>query len=239
VEVKVVGFSTDKKQIGFVGRLIAQVAAIFLVLFLIQAFVVKVYYIPSASMEPTLLSNSATQDRILVSKAPLLSGQPKTGDVVVFRKPARWVQAVDRAGYLNPNPLRVLSDFVGIGPGLSNTLVKRVIATGGQRVSCCDASGRIRVDGKPIPVVGQDFTFEPGSNDCVSAIRSARCFLPFRVPKGYLFVLGDNRVNSNDSLEYCRTAQRPATECVRFIPEKNLVGTVRAIVFPFDRWRVF
>ena len=59
--------------------------------FLIQTFLARVYVIPSASMEPTLHGcPGCTNDRVLVDKLTYRFGDPRPGDVVVFRGTDSW-----------------------------------------------------------------------------------------------------------------------------------------------------
>ena len=87
----------------------------------IRTYVLSTYYIPSASMEPTLMVN----DRILVDKLSYRFDSIHRGDIVVFAKPG---------------------DFSD-GPGV-NDLVKRVIGLPGDQVSSQD--NQVFIDGKPL-----------------------------------------------------------------------------------------
>jgi signal peptidase I len=59
------------------------VAAAFVLALLIQQFVVKPFYIPSPSMEPTL----SRGDRVLVNRMVYRFSEPEIGDIVVFHPP--------------------------------------------------------------------------------------------------------------------------------------------------------
>jgi signal peptidase I len=207
----------------------------FTVLWFVQFFALKVYYIPSSSMEPTLMSTGNAQDRILVDKISKLVAPVNTGQIVVFRKPATWMAPAERAAFTSPSAWRVLSDITGLGKGVGNVLVKRVIATGGETVGCCNTGGSIEVDGKPVGKVVNDFPFVPGVLDCKSQPESQRCFSNFVVPENHLFVLGDNRMNSADSLQKCRVIGAHWPRCINYVPEQNVIGKVAAIVFPLNR----
>jgi signal peptidase I len=102
-----------------------------LVAFLVRTFLVETFYIPSISMENTLLVN----DRVLVNKVVYHFREPKRGEVIVFEAPESW-----RA---------VLTD---------KEFIKRVIGVGGDHVVCCDDQGRIMINGVPLdePYVFRD-----------------------------------------------------------------------------------
>lgn len=197
------------------------------VLALVQAVAIKAYQIPSASMERTLLVG----DRILVNR---LDPTIERGDIVVFEHGDTW-ETTRRSPSDSTvvNVLRVIGTVVGLGPSTRAYTVKRVIATGGETVSCCDEAGRVTVDGvaRPEAYLGSNLTFEPGTNDCTSSPRSARCFPQITVPPGSLFLLGDNRANSSDSAVSCR-GRPEAEDCARFVRTDQVVGPVVARFWP-------
>ncbi len=131
--------------------------------FVLRAFVVSAYRIPSDSMEESLLSG----DFVLVSKLSVHFNDPAPGDVVVFKYP------------LNPD----------------KTFIKRCIATEGQTVQIKNKV--LYVDG----VVSQNPEWENYTDpNIISEQYSTRDnFGPYQVPKGQIFVLGDNRDKSSDS----------------------------------------
>jgi signal peptidase I len=205
---------------------------------LVQGFLVKAYRIPSGSMEPTLQGSAGGGDRILVNRIAYTGSGPGGGDIVVFTRPESWASetGVPRGGGF-AGVVRSFGDVTGIGPSNERFLVKRVVASGGQTVSCCDADGKLRVDGQPLdePYVFQDLPFAAGSLDCRSSPRSLRCVPSFTVPAGELVVLGDNRSNSVDSVVACRSGADVAGDCVRTIPASAVVGQVAGRFWPLDR----
>lgn len=210
-----------------------------LVVSLTQSFLVKVYRVPSGSMERTLQGSQAGGDRILVNRLSQLSGRPTPGDVVVFARPESWraEEAASRSAGVAA-AARVFGDLTGIGPSNEEYLVKRIIAVGGQKISCCGADGRLLVDGKPIdePYVFEDVPFVAGRVNCDSSPRSARCFPEFTVPEDELFVLGDHRSQSSDSVAACRSqARRVDAECVKTVSTEAVIGTVIGRLWPLDR----
>ncbi len=90
--------------------------------------------------------------------------------------------------------------------------IKRVIALPGERVACCDPQGQMQLAGKPLiePYV------KPGSNLRVS--------YDITVPEGRLWLLGDNRSQSGDSLNHYQMTQ-DVTEST--IPLSAIVAIVK------------
>lgn len=204
-----------------------------LVVALVQALVVKVYAVPSRSMEQTL----SVGDRVLADRVAYAVGEPERGDVVVFRAHGAWSTDAPPSRGLARDALVWFGGLVGIGPGTDYTLVKRVIGLPGETVACCDAAGRVTVDDAPLeePYVSEDLPFQPGSLDCESVVRSARCFPPIAVPEGSYLVLGDHRSGSADSVVACRGAPS-AAGCARFVDRGHVIGRVFQIISPLSRW---
>jgi signal peptidase I len=197
---------------------------------LVQALVVKPFGVPSQSMEQTLLVG----DRILVNR---LDHSLARKDVVVFGHGATWEEPrLPPAASLPERALRGFGDLTGIGPSSTAYTVKRVIGLPGETVSCCSADGRVQVDGRPLeePYVYEDLPFIPGSLDCTTAPRSARCFPAIRVQRDTLLVMGDHRSQSGDSVVGCRGAVE-GPECARLVPRDRVVGPVFARIWPPGR----
>jgi signal peptidase I len=170
---------------------------------LTHALVARSYLVPSASMEPTLLGRGGHGDRILAQRLSYAVAAPRPGDIVVFAGPPSWDTRYrsGRSDNLFLRGLQNLGALVGLVPSDENDLVKRVIATGGQTVGCCDSQGRVQVDGRARtePYVHADYPFVPGALDCATPRRSGRCFAAVTVPPGRLWLMGDNRADSLDS----------------------------------------
>ncbi|MBD0322342.1 MAG: signal peptidase I [Aldersonia sp.] len=193
-----------KKQRPFWRELPILIVVALLLSFLLQTFVARVYLIPSESMEPTLHGcPGCTGDRIIVEKISYDFGDPQPGDVVVFLGPDSWSEGYQsiRSDNAVVRTLQNVGSVFGVVPPDENDLVKRVIATGGQTVECCDDQGRVMVDGKPLdePYVVDDFPFVADGLTCATPMKSGRCFGPVTVPDSNLWVMGDNRQNSADS----------------------------------------
>ncbi|WP_080794244.1 signal peptidase I [Corynebacterium pacaense] len=204
-----------------------------LVVFLLQTFVGRLYMIPSGSMEPTLHGcEGCTGDRILVEKVSYYFEDPEPGDVVVFEGTDSWNVnfTTQRSDNTVIRGLQNLGSYVGLVAPDENDLVKRIIATGGQTVSCQEGDPGVMVDGS---VVDSSFTLQPAQYPIDPRSGSEACggefFGPITVPEANFFMMGDNRTNSADS-RYHLGDQYQGT-----IPEDNIKGKVRAVVLPLSR----
>ncbi|MDO5032507.1 signal peptidase I [Corynebacterium sp.] len=208
-------------------------ALAFVFLVLIQAFVGRMYFIPSASMEPTLHGCSGcSNDRIWVQKLSYYVDDPRPGDVVVFAGPDSWNTAfeVERSSNVFVRGLQNLGAAVGFVPNGENILVKRVIATEGQTVSCEAGDSAVMVNGEPID---QSYVLSPPEIPVDPAVGSEACggayFGPVTVPEDSLWVLGDNRTNSLDSRAHLGDHLQGT------IPVDNVRGKVAAVILPLNR----
>ncbi len=179
---------------------------------LVKTFLVQPFYIPSESMEQTLLVG----DRVLVSKLEPGPLQLERGDVVVFVDPGGWLEGTP------PEPglgTRVLT-FVGLLPANSGEhLIKRVVGLPGDTVRCCDADGRLEVNGVPID---EPYLF-PG--DVPSSLD-----FEVTVPEGRLWVMGDHRSVSSDSRFHLGDPGGGS------IPADAVVGRAVLVMWPLSRW---
>jgi len=179
---------------------------------IVKTFFVQMFFVPSGSMRPLFVED----DRILVQKISYWNGPVQRGDVVVFDDPGgRWLGA---EGAQKLTPVQKVLSEVGLYP-TGGHLVKRVIGVGGDHVACCDKLGRVTVNGVPL---------NEKSYIAKGASPSDRPF-DVIVPKGRLWVMGDNRSNSEDS-RFHQDLPGGGT-----VPEKDVVGKVWAIVWPLGR----
>ncbi|CAH0123587.1 Signal peptidase I [Microbacterium oxydans] len=189
--------------------------------FVVKTFVVRSFYIPSASMERTLLVN----DRILVDElTPRWTGYER-GDVVVFKDPGGWLDAMPQtpAGPPLVEALDWVLNFVGISASDSQDhLVKRVIGLPGDHVICCNALGQITINGAPIDELSY-LNLPDGDTQASNE--------PFDVvvPEGSVWLLGDNRDRSRDARAH---QDLPSGG---FVPLGNIVGKAFLTTWPFDR----
>ena len=171
----------------FVILLIAGIAT-----WLLRAFVVQPFYIPSESMEPTLHGcHGCSDDHVLVDKISYRAHDVRAGDIVVFHRSA----AAAAAG---------ITDKV---------LIKRVVALSGDVVEL--KRGKVYVNGLVLD--------EPYLNKACGPNPTA-ALIPghtkWTVPGGDVFVMGDNRCNSEDSRAF-----GPITK-------SSIIGRAFAIIWP-------
>ena len=209
------------------GSLLRELPVLLLIAFVlalvVKTFFVQAFFIPSGSMEQTLHGcPGCTGDRVLVNKVPYWFGSPEPGDIVVFKGPDTWTPEVSVAAPSNwfSGALIWLGRAVGVAPPSEDDFVKRVIATGGQTVQCCDTQGRVTVDGKPLrePYIYQNTPIQ------------SRPFGPVTVPQGRLWVMGDHRSASADSREHM-TDRYSGT-----IGVSDVIGKAALIVWPVNRF---
>lgn len=163
---------------------------------LIKTFLVQAFFIPSASMRPTLVEG----DRVLVEKISYALHDPRRGDVVVFEKSV-FGQEQD-VGLLE-DARNFMRELLGLPTGLEEDYIKRVVAVAGDTIRYVGNPRRLIVNDE---MVDQDFV-KGGRDKISSTITSADCKRlemqevgnGCRIPAGRIFVMGDNRANSEDS----------------------------------------
>jgi signal peptidase I len=206
---------------AFTRELLIVVIGAVVVSSLLRAFVGQMFIIPSQSMENTLLVG----DRVVVQKLTDF----QRGDVVVFSDPGGWL---DDAPVTEPSPSDKVLEFIGL-PTRSTPghLIKRVIGLPGDKVVCCNAKGRITVNGHPLDERSYLYTDLDGEQ-----VKPSEVKFQVVVPEDRIFVMGDHRDLSADSrchLSDLSTRQRKGQ--VAFVPISLVVGPAFAIAAPFDR----
>ena len=220
---------TKKKHLPVWQETILLLAIALVLAIVIKALFLQAFYIPSQSMEPGLVKN----DRILVQKVSYwFGGSPERGDVVVFKDPGGWLNGAEAAG---PTGIvaKTLSK-VGLYP-TGGHLVKRVIGVEGDVIKCCDEKGRILVNGQPLDE--KDYA-RLGGATCYGPMVGNCDWEVGPVPKGQIFVMGDNRNNSADSSYHMCPPK--ATDCTRnpYVDVDDVVGKVFVLLWPSDRFHV-
>jgi signal peptidase I len=196
--------------------------------FVFQNFFARVYTIPSGSMETTLHGCTGCYgDKVLVDKITYDFADPSPGDVVVFKGPEPWIES-EGPLQQSSNPVvrffQSVGSVFGLAPPDERDFVKRIIAVGGQTVSCCDAQNRVVVNGKPL---NEPYIHWEDPNRQVQD-----SFDPVTVPQGDVWVMGDNR---NDS---CDSRCQGGGGLRGVVPVSDIIGKARFIVLPPSRWGV-
>lgn len=208
------GHKKDKnKKKPSIGReLITIVGTALILSILIRTFLLQAFYVPSASMQDTLQEN----DRIIVSKISTRFTGIDRSNVIVFHDPGGWLGE----GFPNPydTPVGRVLQAIGIVPSNSgNDLVKRVIGVANDKIECCDLQGRITVNG-----VGVDEAY------IRDGVTSDQVTFSVLVPEGNVFVMGDNRGNSEDSRFHLDKNNG-------MVPVEEIIGRVAMRIWPINR----
>lgn len=201
-----------KKKPSLLREFVTVVGTALILSVLVRTFLIQAFYVPSASMEDTLLRD----DRIIVSKITTRFTGIERGNVVVFHDPNHWLGE----GYPDPygSGLGRILQTVGILPSnTGNDLVKRVIGVGNDTVECCTVDGKISVNGEPLD---ESYIKDGSRTDQVS--------FKVIVPSGSVFVMGDNRANSEDSRFHLDANNG-------MVPLTDIVGRVTLKIWPLDR----
>jgi signal peptidase I len=196
----------DERRPGLLAVLretVVLVALAVLLAVVFKTFLVAAFYIPSGSMESTL----NISDRVLVEKVSYRFGDVKHGDVVVF---VHEEPGLEPSGPSNPVAgfFSSLGQAVGVVPPSDRDFIKRVVGLPGDTISC--RGGRLVRNDRPVT---EPYLDQGTQTDCDKQIT---------VGPGQLFVMGDNRGNSQDS---------------RFfgpIPREDVVGRAFVRIWPLN-----
>ena len=208
-----------KRQPGKRGWRFALLALVLAVAIsgVVRSLWLDVYFIPSASMEPLFLSG----DRILVSRTDFQggfqTGQLRRGDVVVFDGRGSFAPLNSGKGPL-VDFLAGAGHWLGLA-GSDSIYVKRVIGLPGDRVACCDGTGRLTVNGQP---VAEPYLY---GGDAASELTFS-----VAVPAGRLWLMGDHRSMSADSRSLLGAPGGG------MVPVDRVIGRPAQIIWPLDRF---
>jgi signal peptidase I len=201
-----------RRDVPWLRRVGVLLVVAFLLLTAVRVLLVQSFVVPTGSMEPLLPVGT----RVLVAPNAYRFADVSRGDVLVF----------DGTGVFDPaaapgSPLRraagALAALLGSPVG-EHDYVKRVVGLPGDRVACCDATGRVTVNGTALD---EPYLF---GGDAPSAV-------PFDVvvPAGRYFVLGDHRSQSGDSRSHLGDPGGGT------VPSNRIVGRVVGIYWPLER----
>ena len=168
------------------------------------AAIAEIRSIPSGAMLPTLQIN----DRVLVNREAFLNNSPSRGDIVMFSSPYLFDPLLRKKF-----PLTSAGCKAEIKHPACDEYIKRIVAVSGDRIEV-NPKGEVRINGS---LFNEPYI----SNYCTSCESFSAT-----VPKGYVFVLGDNRGNSWDGRYW------PGSP---FLPLKKVLGKVETIVLPLER----
>lgn len=213
-----------KSLIAIIGTIIAA-PIIYLVMLITMRLFMETRYIPSESMKPTFKIG----DRLLVEKVTTWKKLFNKGDVIIYYPPP-----IEMGGHdLSSAPSAVMGRLTGL-PIFPNepAFIKRIIGLPGDTVEIKQDVGVI-VNGK---LLEENYVLEKPDYDLkvlgdIGGTNTYREFIqpypsldvcnkPITVPKGELFVLGDNRNNSEDSHIY------------GFVQQNKVIGKVFVRAWP-------
>ncbi|WP_188700170.1 signal peptidase I [Microbacterium nanhaiense] len=211
--------SRGRGFLTFLRDVVVIVVVAVLVSVLIKTFVVRSFYIPSESMENTLL----VDDKILVDELTPKFGGYHRGDVIVFADPGGWL---DGASAPQPGGVTGAIDWALSAVGLSASdsdehLVKRLIGLPGDHITCCNELGQLVINGAGIDE--SDYLRLPAGSSLASKVD-----FDVVVPDGMVWVMGDNRNNSRDS-RFHNTQPGGG-----FVPIDDIVGRVALRTWPLS-----
>lgn len=192
----------ERGALAFLRELPVLIVLAIALAILLKTFVVQAFYIPSGSMEPALDPG----DRVLVNKAFY---EPTRGDVIVFADPEDG-RSTDRGivgGFLH-----WLSEGIGFARPEHEDFIKRVIGLPGEMIEIRNETVYVDFRALREPYLTRD------------ARATMTDFGPVTVPEGALFVMGDNRGNSNDS-----------RAGLGFVPIDKVIGRAFVLIWPPSR----
>jgi signal peptidase I len=187
--------------LGFFKELPGLIIIAFALALLIKTFLIQAFFIPSESMVPTL----RVGDRVLVNKLVYDFGEPQRGDVIVFENPSLQ----DPDGNVFEAVWNWLVEGLGFSTDPTKDFIKRVVGVPGDTVEM--KKGKVFVNGE---LIAEPYISNRGAQD----------YAPTQVEPDHVFVMGDNRPNSQDS----RSA-------LGQIPLDKIVGKAFVLLWPPSR----
>jgi len=201
---------TPKRRRSFLAELPVLMLIAFGLALVLKTFLIQAFFIPSRSMEPTLLIG----DRVLVNKVVYDVRDPRRGEIVVFTHSDVVPPPDDGDSSLLERILRAPAAALGLGQPGQKDFIKRIIGLPGDVVEV--RRGVVYVNGVELP---EAETIHGG----YLSVRDNGDFGPVTVRPGHYFMMGDNRPNSDDS-----------RASLGQIPREELVGRAFVIIWPPD-----
>jgi len=172
---------------------------------ILVAFVVRVFVLQTFYIPSQSMEHTLNVwDRVLVNKLVYDFRDPHRGEIVVFKAPELW-QSGDEG-----------EDFI-----------KRIIGVPGDHVQCCDANGLMVINGKAIQ---EPFIYRNADGVQDPAAEPA---FDITVPAGRLWVMGDHRSESGDSLQNWNQFGHDMDKAT--IPEDSVIGRAFTVFWPVNR----
>jgi signal peptidase I len=207
------GPTEKKRRFRFLRELPVLILIAFVLALLIKTFLVQAFYIPSESMDPTL----KVGDRVLVEK---VLKHPHRSWIVVFSQPNPILEP-HRSWF--SSFWHWLSEGFGVTTPENEDFIKRVIGLPGDTVEL--RKGVVYIDGQRLK--------EPYLAESIKVHgRETRDFPACTVPSDHVFVMGDNRQNSNDSRFELWDPNAAPGQCKGAIPVNDIVGRAFVIIWP-------
>ena len=213
------GPARKKKGRSFWKELPILIVVALILTLVIKTYAIQAFYIPSGSMQNTL----GIGNRVLVNKVVYDIRNVHRGDIVVFSGDGSW----------NPGTAPASSNFIAkFGESVAsmfgfardqNDYIKRVIGLPSDHVACCDADGRVTVNGVPL---NEKSYLYPGNSPSENRFSVT-------VPANSIWVMGDHRDVSWDS-----RGHRYGYPGGGSIPESAVVGRAFIVIWPVSQWKV-
>lgn len=180
----------------FMKDVVLPVAVAIALAILIQGVIAKPYQIPTESMVPTIQAG----DRVIANRVIYKFRDIDRGDIIVFEPTLEARKSCAQTAE------EIASNI---------PFVKRVIGVAGDHIEIRAGRREVLVNGKPFDVANaQPNPIQgPTGQDAVAT---------FDVPKGKIFVLGDNRQNSCDSHQWSDP----------YVPTGNVIGQAEVTYWP-------
>jgi signal peptidase I len=180
----------------FMKDVVLPVAVAIALAILIQGVIAKPYQIPTESMVPTIQAG----DRVIANRVIYKFRDIDRGDIIVFEPTLEARKSCAQTAE------EIASNI---------PFVKRVIGVAGDHIEIRAGQREVLVNGKPfdVPKAQPNPIQGPTGQDAVAT---------FDVPKGKIFVLGDNRQNSCDSHQWSDP----------FVPTGNVIGQAEVTYWP-------